>query len=546
VAGVTALAPSTTGTVRRARRKPVAEPRDSKSSELPGRRTARSAWLDPVLLGALTAGISSLGSWIPSKWNDEAATQTAASRTLPQLWQMMQNIDAVHGTYYAFMHFWIIAFGTSNFALRAPSMIAVGGACAGVVVLGKRLGTRRIAICSAAVFMVLPRVTWMAIEARSYAFTALVAVWLTVVLLHAVDRRRNAWWAMYTVLAALGVMLNVYLALLVLAHGVALLVSRRRYPRARSLVATWAISSTLAAVIAWPIVRLVLGEGSQLPFGPLQPSGVANTLLVGAYFVGATPTFGRGVPVPPTSLWATTAIILACVGWALMIAPVLWRRLRPAPHKDNSLTLLAVTGPWIVVPFALIIGFSLIATPIYTGRYFSFTTPAVALLIGTSIATITSQWKRALAIAAFAVIALPIFLSQREPTSKNDTDWQQAAAIIQSHAKPGQDIYYGPVRAGSKVSTSKVRDAYPTVLADLHDITLKRTGVQNSTLWDSQWPLADARGVLRTTPLLWVVLEHYGTPSPGTTEQEKYIESNGLHLDREWRGPSTDVLLFTR
>ncbi len=116
----------------------------------------RSLWFDPLLLGVVATLVSSIGSWIPSKWNDEAATQTAATRSIGQLWQMMHHIDAVHGAYYAFMHFWILAFGTSNFALRAPSMLAVGAACAGVVVLGQRLGTRRIAIFSGVVLMTLP------------------------------------------------------------------------------------------------------------------------------------------------------------------------------------------------------------------------------------------------------------------------------------------------------------------------------------------------------------------------------------------------------
>jgi mannosyltransferase len=521
-------------------------------ARVPSRRSSRlfwlsrSRWLDPLALGVLAAMVSSIGSWIPSKWNDEAATQTAATRTLPQLWQMMHHVDAVHGTYYAFMHFWIIAFGTSNFALRAPSMIAVGAACAGVVVLGQRLGTRRIAVCSAIVFMVLPRVTWMGIEARSYALTALVAAWLTVVLVRIVDRRRGRWWVLYAVLAGVGVMLNVYIALLVVAHGVALLLSRRRVEEPVRLFVWWAISAVAAAILASPVVWIVVGETGQLPFGPLTLPSVANTLFIQQYFTGATPTLGRSVPVPPQTLWGAAAILLAICGWVLIIAPVALRRIRATLGKNRSLGLLAVTVPWIAVPFILLIAFSLVVTPIYTARYFSFTTPAVALLMGTSIAALARQWKRVVAIALLVLVTLPIFLSQRGPTSKNDTDWQQAASVIQSHAKPGQDIYYGPIRTGSSLSTSKVRDAYPAVLDQLHDITQKTTGVQTNTLWDSQWPLTHARTILSTTPLLWVVIEHYGVPSPSSTTQEKYIEANGLHVKRAWRGPSTDVLLYVR
>jgi mannosyltransferase len=518
----------------------------SRSTRRPAATSGRSHWLDPLALGLLATTISSVGSWIPSKWNDEAATQTAATRSLAQLWQMMHTIDAVHGTYYAFMHFWIIAFGTSNFALRAPSMIAVGVACAGVVVLGKCLGSRRIAIFSALVFMVLPRVTWMGIEARSYAFTALVAVWLTIVLLHAIERRQSKWWAAYSVLAAVGVMLNVYVALLVVAHGVALMISRRRRVLPRRVMTSWGIAAVLAAAFAWPIVRLVVGQTSQLPFGPLNLTSVLNTLFIQQYFTGATPTLGRSVPVPPTTLWAATAIALAVCGWLLIIATVASRRIRATANEGAALGLIEVTLPWVIVPFALLIGFSLLVTPIYTARYFSFTTPAIALLMGTSLSALASQWKRLLVFAAIVALAFPVFLSQRGPTSKNNTDWQQAAAVLEHYAKPGQDIYYGPIATGSTLSTSKLRDAYPAVVSSLHDITLKQTGTQSNTLWDSQWPLTHARSTLRTTSTLWVVLEHYGLPSPASTKQEKYIERQGLHLSKAWRGPSTDVLLFSR
>ncbi len=498
-----------------------------------------------MLFGLIAAVISAIGSWIPSKWNDEAATQTAATRSLGELWRMMQSIDAVHGTYYAFMHSWIVAFGTSNFALRAPSILAVGVAAAGVVVLGKRLGTRRIATFSAVVFAVLPRVTWMGMEARSSAMTAAVAVWLTIVVLAAVDRRRASWWGLYVILAALGVMLNVYLALLVLAHGIVLVVSRRRVPEFARVIRAWMIAAATAAVLSAPITFLVLRQSAQLPFGPMNLGDVANTLLIEQYFVGATPTVGRFVAVPPTTLWATAAIVLACLGWVLMAAPVIRKKMRPLVGK-NGIGLVTVAVAWILVPLVLVLALSYAVTPMYTARYFSFTTPAVALLIGTSISAFSRRWQRVVVMAVLVALVLPIYVSQRGPTAKNGTDWQQAAAIIQQYAKPGQDIYYGPIRPGSSISTSKVRDAYPGVLSSLHDITLRQSGVQQGRIWDSQWPLTHARAELRKTPVLWAIMEHYGTPSPASTKQERYIERNGLHLAHIWRGPSTDVLLFTR
>ena len=487
-----------------------------------------------------------IGSWIPSKWNDEAATQTAASRTLPQLWQMMHNIDAVHGTYYFVMHFWILAFGTSNFALRAPSMIAVGIACAGVVVLGRQLGDRRLSIFAGFAFVLLPRVTWMGIEARSAAMTAAVAVWLTIVLLHAIRRRTARWWIVYSVLAGFAVLLNIYLVLLVVAHGVSILVARKRLARPRRLLLGWGLGAVGAAIISFPVDQLTVHQTGQLPFGPLTLTSTLNTLLFEQYFSGATPTVGRGVPVPPTSIWAVGVILAAVLGWMLILAPTIWRRFRPTPVRKQPLGFLGLLVPWFAVPTAIVLAYSLLVHPMYSGRYFAFTTPAIALLIGASVAALRLPWMRIATMALLALLVLPVYISQRVPTAKNGTDWQQAAAILQAHAKAGQDIYYGPARDGSRVSMRKLSAAYPAVLSSLHDIALEATGVQAANLWGSSWPLTHAKAVLDSTPLLWAVIEHPGVPSPKSTVQERYIEKQGLHLVHIWRGPETDILEFTR
>jgi mannosyltransferase len=504
------------------------------------------AWIDPLWLGTLATLVSAIGSWIPSKWNDEAATQTAALRSLPHLWQLMQHIDAVHGTYYFLMHFWIGAFGTSNFALRAPSMIAVGAACAGVVVLGRKLGGRRLAICAGLVFLLLPRVTWMGIEARSLALTAVVAVWLTILLLRALERDRAGWWAFYAAIAGIGVLLNLYVALLVLAHGVSIFVARKRLEHPRRLLVGWMIASLAAAALSFPVDRLSLSQTGQLPFGPLTLTSTLNTLLFEQFFSGATPTVGRGVPVPPTSLWSVAVILVAILGWLLIVAPMVRQRFRPVAPRRLPISALGILVPWVVLPPAMVILYSLVVHPMYSGRYFAFTTPAVALLMGATISALKVPWMRVATIAALAVLVFPVYLSQRGPTAKNGTDWQQAAAIIQARATPGQDIYYGPARDGSSVSMHKISQAYPAVLSSLHDISLKESPVQKGLLWGTDWPLTHAKAVLQTTPILWAVMEHPGVPSPASTKQERYIESKGLHLVHIWRGSETDVLEFSR
>src|SRR6195256_4634203 len=186
------------------------------------------AGLDPLIVGAFAAAVSLSGSARPSFWYDEAATISASySRSLGQLWQMLSNVDAVHGLYYLIMHGWFQVFPPTEFWSRAPSGLAVGGAAAGVVVLGKQFSSRTLAVTSGVLCAILPRTTWAGIEARPYAFSMMAAVWLTVLLVHAA-RRDNAWvWLIYGIALAISILLDVYLALLFLAHVVFICVFRR-------------------------------------------------------------------------------------------------------------------------------------------------------------------------------------------------------------------------------------------------------------------------------------------------------------------------------
>jgi mannosyltransferase len=140
-----------------------------------------------VILGVIATGLVAAGSNIPSLWGDEAASVMSAERPLATLWPVLARVDAVHGVYYVLLHFWIDVFGSTAFSVRFPSALAIGFATAGMVLLAHRLGGLRLGVVAGLVFMIIPRTTYMGAEARSYALSAAVAVWLTllvVVLIH--------------------------------------------------------------------------------------------------------------------------------------------------------------------------------------------------------------------------------------------------------------------------------------------------------------------------------------------------------------------------
>ena len=65
-------------------------------------------------------------------------------------------------------------------------------------------------------------------------------------------------------------------------------------------------------------------------------------------------------------------------------AIVLWR-FTSTQLVQADRQLLAVAIAWLVIPTALILGWSALVHPIYTPRYLCFTAPAIALVLGVCI-----------------------------------------------------------------------------------------------------------------------------------------------------------------
>ncbi|WP_166789955.1 glycosyltransferase [Cryobacterium sp. TMT1-2-2] len=230
------------------------------------RRGAR--WRLPIGLGLFGFLASFAGSWIPSFWGDEAASVMSAERTLPSLFGMLKNVDAVHGFYYLFLHFWIQAFGPSELSVRLPSAIAVGFVVAGTFVLGRMLFTRNVGIAAARICAVLPRTSYMGADARSYAFSTAIAVWITVLFLMLLRNKfsstvsRRLAWLGYAVAVTIGIYLFLYLGLLLLVHGV-FLDTARSYRHHQKY---WLGAAALAVTLAIPILAIGYSQRGQIAF----------------------------------------------------------------------------------------------------------------------------------------------------------------------------------------------------------------------------------------------------------------------------------------
>ncbi len=422
-----------------------------------------------------------IGSWIPSFWGDEAASVMSAERSLPSLFKELGKVDAVHGTYYLFLHFWIDLFGASEISVRLPSAIAVGILVAGTFVLGKQLGGRNLGIVAALLVAASPRTSYVGADARSYAMSTALGVWLTILLVFLIRRHvtRRLAWVGYAVLAAAGMYLFLYLGLLLVVHGLYVLVSRRPEGTLRR----WIVATAGALVLAIPIIVMGYAQRGQVAFLAKRNYGTPKGILITQWFAN-NPT-------------------LAVVSWLLILLAVAagivaWRR----GSRVSELIKLGVI--WTVVPTLALLAVNM-ASPTYNLRYLTFCIPAVTILMAAGILALRRRWLILPALALTIAIAIPTDIAQRGPYAKDGgSDIAQAAAIIGSEAQPGDGVVFD--RTTKPSQRPRVGEhLFPADYAGLVDVALKTPYTSRAGIWDTTWPLDEVGGRLDGIDTVWVL-----------------------------------------
>lgn len=426
----------------------------------------------PWLVGVFALLISALGSGRAAFWGDEAASVMSATRPLDTLGPMLGTVDAVHGLYYVLLHGWVSVFGTGEFAVRFPSAIGVGAAAVGLWFLVDRLSGPRLATLSALIFAILPRVTVVGSEGRSYAWAVAGVVWTVFgfIRLYQAYPRHRGWWWVWSVLVAVSCILFMYTAFSLLIIGLWLLLDRGRRTRLRRTVVFGAIGLVLAS----PVVIIAFGQRGQVEFLASRPPGWDGVLV--------TQWFGNPV--------------FAVLGWGLMIVAVvaaLVRFRRQGPSRSSAATsFLAI---WVVLPPILLALISILS-PSYSQRYVIICTPAIAVLMALGLREISRLLPRPrtvlvlVMVAVLAGAALPSYLAQRSETGKDHSDLRLIADTIGARAQPGDTVLFDLNIRNSRKPRLALH-LYPEAFVGLRDPGLLVPYEETTGLWDITRPVED-------------------------------------------------------
>lgn len=404
-----------------------------------------AAWA-PAVVGLI------LGLWGitgPSPWTDEIVTMDVARRPWPQLMQMLQRVDAVHGLHYVLMYLTGQVTGVSEFTMRLPSAMAVAVAAGGLSWLGRLLGGPRLGLHAGLLLAVLPTASRYAQEARSFAFVMAAAVLATGALVKTMSGNRR-WLAGYAALIALVGWFNVLGLLLVTAHAVTIALQR---PGRRVVLRLLLAQATgLAAVV--PL--LVLGFSQRSAVGevsPITPSTPYN-------FLSWLLSPGQGIlPGILTLLLTPTAL----VAMALLVV-----------HRHRAPPLVLTVGlPWLAVPTLLLMAVSL-HQPLFAYRYLLFCLPALALLLAAALSVLPRPAQLLLAL----LLAIPFALSNQAIRQQDSRAWNTSAVIttLQSRAAPGDGVLFSGGRC------DLIASAYPEIFAQLSDLGTAQTAAERGTV----------------------------------------------------------------
>ena len=467
--------------------------------------------------------------------NDEVATRWAAGLTLHGLAHLLRHVDAVHGLYYFFMHFWLVV-GRTPAALRVPSVIAIAiGAALAAILARKLTGSALAALFSGLVMALTPTVSYYAQTARSYAMVLACVLAATIALVRALDAEAAApeaagWavtvrrWLPYWALAALAAYLNEMALLALAAHGVTVLLGRG----GRRVLMHWVIAAASVVVVLIPLLVLSATQSAAVSW-IARPNLASLHTLFRDYF-------------GPSLL--VSLILVACAIVALLPD-------RAAPRLPSGVSLASVAAPLLILPAGLLLAESLVARPLYVDRYVLYGEAGAALLAGGGLARIGGWLADRASLRALAVVpglvvlvlalvlALPVQRFIRTPQSRL-FDFGGPSRYVGAHARPGDGVlYFGTL-------FRKAELGYPADFKDVADFAVAQTPRQAGNFRGTDKPFSAVAPLMLRYQRIWVVGARPAASLPAALAQESGVLLTKFRLAARQHFHGITVTLWVR
>lgn len=426
-----------------------------------------------------------------SLYGDELYSITRASLPLPELLTVPLSLDSHPPLYYALLHYWMEAFGSSAFAVRAMTVCLAGGTLLGLYWLGTELFDDRVGLLAALLYAVSSFYIHFGRVARMYSLLTL----LTVLSWYGFVRLRDSWLStnvFYIVASGLLLYTHVYALFVILAQNLYMTLSEARNGIS---LRRWVTLQSVLGLLATPWLAALLirafnldNKNSELVNWIPKPDGLRSIIKSLSRFVGYPVHYPylQGTSEAPmasvTNPWAISWV-LAAVLLALFIVCAIGAIVRFTPdgtyeitdlRQSSQLALLFLTP--ILGPFLL----SYILVPIYWTRYTIPASIGFVLLVANGVTNIDSQHIRRGLIALVVVSSL--FTAGVYYSQSSVEDWGGQAACLNQGAQEDDLVVYQPAWIQPRLDYYETDDFAKRTMPSPESVTEQQLGgLQNAT-----------------------------------------------------------------
>lgn len=402
-------------------------------------RRAIAAVVGCMAVAAVVRLVNTRGIWV-----DEAISIAQARQPFGRMLEQLAASDVHPPGHHAILWLTVRALGTSELAVRLPSILAGVLLVPAVGALARTLYDRRTGLIAAALTTVAPLAVWYSQEARMYALFMLagtVSVWAQV---RAMRGGHWAWWPTWGVAAAAMVWFQWFAVLpLAVQFGAAAVAwwQARGTPEARRIAGGTAGALAVTAAAVAPLVPILRDELTAYTSrrGEAAPN-VAGNVASSHDPVSVYAVIANGI----WAVWgyhADRAMTQVGALWPFGMLAALGALGR---GRSRATTLVLACA---LVPGLVLFGVAVVKRDLFELRYFALAVPLLLVLLARSVTAVFRSTALATGAATLVLgtLALGLFDQQLNGANPRRYDFAGAMAQVERHAEPGDVVLYEPV-----------------------------------------------------------------------------------------------------
>ncbi len=360
-----------------------------------------------------------------SYWFDEIYSIALSKFSFPKI-AALASIDVHPPFYYMIFHIWIKIFGISELAARSFSAVLSIATIPIIYILTTRLFNKKTAYIAALIFAFSRINIFYSQECRMYTLLTLLACvsyYFLILILRDEGSKRNKSFLLLWYLLANTAMIYTH------NFGFMILLAQVLY------------------------ILTILIRTKSLKTAKIFQLGISYVILFVLYlpwlfvFLSQLKTVGKGFWLPEISIFSgiesfielSGSIILATIFLIIIVYGFLKKSEKESLElkSETETNTLSIGGGlfwlWFILPIAIPLLVSYIASPIFNARYLLLTSPALIILVSVNIDRIVSnnlKWAIVILILALSIIALT-----EDWTTSEKEDWRSAAGYLDKTVK---------------------------------------------------------------------------------------------------------------